>query len=162
MNRPILERLSVGIRGERWEEITYGEGFQSSKKLRLVLPEFFISKATVWPAGQEKVDTTNELPGETVISPRSCDTEGRLLKVVDLSTGEESLAKSILPSPLKLKDEVSRSWSSGKRKTRLQVFPESEAGMSKLNALEMVELTVPLNEVPGAVSGEEESTGIIR
>lgn len=96
------------------------------------------------------------------MSPKSWDTEGRLLKEVDSSTAEESLAKSILPSPLKLKDEVSRSWISGNKKTRLQVLPESDEGMSKLNALETVELTVPLKEVPGAVSGEEESTGMIR
>jgi hypothetical protein len=41
-------------------------------------------------------------------------------------------------------------------------LPESDEGMSKLNTLEIVELTVPLKEVPAAVSGEEESTGIIR
>jgi hypothetical protein len=34
--------------------------------------------------------------------------------------------------------------------------------MSKLKMLETVEETVPLNEVPGALLGEEESTGMIR
>jgi hypothetical protein len=34
--------------------------------------------------------------------------------------------------------------------------------MSKLNRLEMDEVTVPLYEVPEAVSGEDESTGMIR
>jgi hypothetical protein len=50
----------------------------------------------------------------------------------------------------------------GNRKTRLQVFPESDWGMSKLKMLEMVEVTVPLKLVPNAVSGEDESMGIIR
>ena len=54
---------------QHWE--TYGDGFQSSKKFRSVLPAFFISYATLSPAGQEKVETTYELPGETVISPKS-------------------------------------------------------------------------------------------
>jgi hypothetical protein len=34
--------------------------------------------------------------------------------------------------------------------------------MSKLKMLEMVEVTVPLKLVPNAVSGEDESMGIIR
>jgi hypothetical protein len=34
--------------------------------------------------------------------------------------------------------------------------------MSKLKMLETVEETVPLNEVPGALLGDEESTGMIR
>lgn len=67
-----------------------------------------------------------------------------------------------MPSPLKLKDEVWRSCFSGKRNTRLQVLPESEDGMSKLNMLEMVEVTVPLNDVPAAVLGDDESIGMIR
>jgi peptide subunit release factor 1 (eRF1) len=50
----------------------------------------------------------------------------------------------------------------GNKKTRLQVLPASEEGMSKLKMLETVEDTVPLNEVPGALLGEEESTGMIR
>lgn len=44
---------------------------KSSKKLRSVVPAFFISKAIASPAGQEKVEITNEFPGEIVISPRS-------------------------------------------------------------------------------------------
>lgn len=118
---------------------------KSSKNLRLVLPAFFISKATVWPAGHEKVETTNVLPGEIVISPRSWETEGALLKVVELEAAPESLAISILPSPLKVKDEVWRSACWGNAKTRLQVLPESDEGMSKLKMLEILEVTSPLN-----------------
>ena len=85
-----------------------------------------------------------------------------MLKDVKESAVEESSAKSIFPSPLKLKDEVSRSSSLGKRKMRLQVLPESAFGMSKLNTVEMVELTVPLSPLPAAVPGEDESTATIR
>lgn len=63
---------------------------KSSKNSRLVLPAFFISKATVWPAGHEKVEMTNELPGETVISPRFLETDGALLKVVEVVAALES------------------------------------------------------------------------
>ena len=64
---------------------------KSSKNSRLVLPAFFISKATVWPAGHEKVEMTNELPGETVISPRFLETDGALLKVVEAGPGRIGL-----------------------------------------------------------------------
>ena len=79
---------------------------KSSKKLSSVVPAFFISKAIASPAGQEKVETTNEFPGEIVILPRSCEIEGALLKVVEVVAALESLEKFTLPSPLKLKDEV--------------------------------------------------------
>lgn len=114
------------------------------------------------PAGQEKVETTYWLPGETVIVPRSLETEGALWKVVDLVATPDSAAKSILPSPLKVNDEVCRSACFGNRKTRLQVLPESDWGMSKLKILETVEVTLPLNWVPAAVSGEDESMGTIK
>lgn len=97
-----------------------------------------------------------------MISPRSWATEGTLLKVVSLLAAPDSLAKSILPSPLKLNEEVSRSSFLGKRKTRLQVLPESDEGISKLKTLDTVEVTVPFIAVPGAVSGEEESMGMMR
>lgn len=127
-----------------------------------MLPAFFISNETASPAGQEKVEITKELPGETVISPRSSATEGILLNVVWVVATLASFSTSILPSPLKLKDEVCRSALLGKRKTRLQVFPESDWGMSKLKILEIVEVIVPLKRVPNAVFGDEESTGTIR
>ena len=41
-------------------------------------------------------------------------------------------------------------------------MPESDEGISKLKMLETVEVTLPLNEVPAAVLGDEESMGIIR
>lgn len=135
---------------------------KSSKKLSLVEPAFCISKATFLPAGHEKVETTYELPGETVISPRSRATEGALLNVVELEAGMANLAKLILPSPLKLKDEVSRSAFLGNKKTRLQVLPASDGGISKLKMLETLGVTVPLNWVPKASSGDLESTGMIK
>jgi hypothetical protein len=52
--------------------------------------------------------------------------------------GPLSIAKSIPPAPEKSNDEVSKSFCSGKRKTREQVLPLSELGMSKLNKLETV------------------------
>lgn len=61
---------------------------------------------------------------------------------------------SILPSPLKVKFEVWRSAFLGNRKTRLQVLPESDCGISKLKILEMLEVTSPLNEVPKALLGD--------
>lgn len=48
------------------------------------MPAFFISKVTVWPAGQAKVEITWFVPGATVITPRFFMTEGALLKVVEL------------------------------------------------------------------------------
>jgi len=103
-----------------------GAGLKSWKKLRSVLPAFFISNETASPAGQEKVEITKEPPGETVISPRSSATEGIFLNVVWVVATLASFSTSILPSPLKLKDEVWRSALLGKRKTRLHVFPESD------------------------------------
>lgn len=106
--------------------------------------------------------TRLEVPGARVKSPKSCFTDGALLKVVDVVAGEESSAMSTLPSPLKVKEEV---WSCdciGKRKTSEHVLPESDWGMSKLKIEEMVEVTSPLNEVPIALSGDEESMGTIR
>jgi hypothetical protein len=103
-----------------------------------------------------------ELPGAMVKSPRFWLIEGALLKVVDWVAGSETAPNVTLPSPLKEKAEVSRSSCFGKRKTRLQVLPASEAGMSKLKIVETVEETVPLKEVPMASSGEDESTGTIR
>jgi hypothetical protein len=50
----------------------------------------------------------------------------------------------------------------GKRKTREQRLPESEGGISKLKIDEIFESIVPLNEVPGALDGEELSIGMIR
>lgn len=90
MNRPKLESMLVDIQSKSRLGTTYGGGLKSWKKLRLVLPAFFISKATLWPAGQENVDTMNELPGETVISPRSSATAGALLKVVEDVAGDTS------------------------------------------------------------------------
>jgi len=84
------------------------------------------------------------------------------LKVVELVAGLDSAAKSILPSPLKVNDEVWRSAFFGNRKTRLQVLPESDWGMSKLKMLETEDVTLPLNWVPAALLGEDESTGMIR
>jgi hypothetical protein len=97
--------LSLSIYGEL-KASTYGAGLKSWKKSRSVLPAFFISKEIAWPAGQEKVEITKELPGEMVISPRSSATEGALLKFVWLVATLASFATSILPSPLKLKEEV--------------------------------------------------------
>lgn len=79
---------------------------KSSKNSRSVVPAFFISKAIASPAGHEKVETTNECPGEIVISPKFWETEGAFLKVVEVVAALESLEKLILPSPLKLKDDV--------------------------------------------------------
>lgn len=84
------------------------------------------------------------------------------MKVVELVAGLDSAAKSIWPSPLKVNDEVWRSAFFGNRKTRLQVLPESDWGMSKLKMLETEDVTLPLNWVPAALSGEDESTGMIR
>ena len=50
----------------------------------------------------------------------------------------------------------------GNRKTKLQVLPESDWGMSKLKMLDTVDVTLPLNWVPKAVLGEDESTGMIK
>lgn len=118
---------------------------KSWKKLRSVLPAFFSSKAIASPAGQEKVEITNEPPGEMVISPRSSATDGALWKVVFSEATPESFETSILPSPLKLYDDVWRSSFLGKRKTRLQLLPESDWGISNLKILEIVDVTVPLN-----------------
>lgn len=85
-----------------------------------------------------------------------------MLNVVEVLTARDNLAKSIFPSPLKVNDEVSRSCCLGKRKTRLHVFPVSEAGMSKLKTLETVDVTVPLDPVPAVVSGEDESMATIK
>jgi hypothetical protein len=41
-------------------------------------------------------------------------------------------------------------------------MPENEGGISKLKMLDSVELTVPFNEVPAAVPGEELLIGMIR
>lgn len=62
-----------------------------------------------------------------------------------MEAGLESWEMSILPSPLKLKYEVSRSARWGKRKTRLQVLPECDEDTSKLKMVETVEFTMPLN-----------------
>lgn len=59
-----------------------------------------------------------------------------------------------MPSPLKVKLEVCRSAFWGKRKTKLQVLPESDCGISKLKMLETLDVTLPLNEVPLAVFGD--------
>jgi len=45
---------------------------------------------------------------------------------------------------------------------REQVFPESEAGMSKLKMLDIVEDTSPKKLVPGALLGLLESIGMMR
>lgn len=67
-----------------------------------------------------------------------------------------------MPSPLKVNDDV-WSWDcSGNRKTKLQLLPESDWGMSKLKIDETCEDTTPLNLVPPAVSGELESIGTIK
>ena len=90
----------------------------------MVVPAFFISNDTACPAGHEKVDSKNELPGEMVIVPKPCDTEGTLFSVVELVMVCESLPKATLPSPLKLNEVV---WSSsflGNKKIKLQVLPE--------------------------------------
>lgn len=97
-----------------------------------------------------------------VVTPKSVLTEGVLLKVVDWVAGKLSSAKSTLPSPLKVNKDVRRSFCCGKWNTKEQVFPASEAGMSKLKIVEMVAVTSTLNWVPAAVLGEEESIGMMR
>ena len=69
---------------------------------------------------------------------------------------------SIIPSPLKVNDDVSRSSCLGKRKMSEQVFPESSAGMSKLKIVEMVSDTCPKYDVPLAWFGWDLSMGTIR
>ncbi len=135
---------------------------KSSKNSRSVLPAFFISKATACPAGHEKVEITKELPGEIVITPKPCETEGTLLNVVELLTVCESLPTAILPSPVKLNEVVTRSSFLGNRKTRLQVLPDNDDGISKLKVVETVELMVPLSPVPWVISGLAESIRTIR
>lgn len=97
-----------------------------------------------------------------MISPRSLETDGALSKVVEVVAAEDSSEKSILPSPLNVKAEVSRLAFSGNKKTRLQVLPESDEGISKLKMLETVDVTLPFNEVPAALFGDDESMGIIK
>lgn len=70
-------------------------------------------------------------------------TDGALLYVVALVATAESNEKSIPPLPEKVKEEVTRSDCLGKRKIRLHVLPESEAGISKLKMDEVLESTVP-------------------
>lgn len=77
-------------------------------------------------------------------------------------TVDESLPKTTLPSPLKLNEVVWSSSLRGNRKTRLQVLPENDCGISKLKVVATVALTVPLSPVPWGVSGFAESTRIIR
>lgn len=63
---------------------------KSWKNVRSVLPAFDISKAIALPAGHEKLSIAYEWPGETVNSPKSLETEGALLNVVDLVAVSES------------------------------------------------------------------------
>lgn len=44
----------------------------------------------------------------------------------------------------------------------MHVLPASDLGMSKLKIVDTVSVTVPLNAVPRALFGAEESTGMIR
>lgn len=71
-------------------------------------------------------------------------TPGLLLYVVLELAGPFNIAKSISPAPVKSNEEVSKSACLGNRKTKEQVFPLSELGMSKLNKLETELETVPL------------------
>jgi hypothetical protein len=50
----------------------------------------------------------------------------------------------------------------GNKKTSEQVFPVSDAGISKLKMLEIVEDTSPKKLVPGALVGLLESIGMMR
>lgn len=85
-----------------------------------------------------------------------------MAKVVDCVATPFKREKSIPPLPLKVKELVwSWAWV-GKRKTREQVLPASEAGISKLKMEETVEETVPKYEVPEALFGFDESTGTMR
>lgn len=103
-----------------------------------------------------------EFPGDTLVTPRFVFTAGALLAEVCKLAGDWSWAKSIAPSPLKENEEVSNLSLLGKRKTREQRLPESEGRMSKLKIDEIVVLIVPLNDVPGALEGEELSIGMIK
>ena len=53
------------------------------------------------------------------------------------------MEKSMVPAPLKVNEEVSSSAWVGNKKTKLQVRPESDAGMSKLKMVETVDETAP-------------------
>jgi len=79
-----------------------------------------------------------------VDTPKSFLMDGMVWNVVCSVAGVFSWAKFTLPSPLKLKDEVSSCDFSGKRKTNVQVLPELIVGMSKLNIVEIFEFTWPL------------------
>lgn len=72
-----------------------------------------------------------------------------------------SCEKAKVPGPEKVKDDVSRSFWRGKRKTREQV-PVYEAGMSKLKMVLSVEVIVAKKPLPRAVVGLELSTPTIR
>lgn len=104
-----------------------------------------------------------ELPGATVVTPKSCAMLGRLANVVCNVAAAVSELKSMPPVPEKVKLEVCRSDCLGKRKTSEQVLPASEGGMSKLKMLETVELIWPLSEeAPAAWFGLAELMGMIR
>lgn len=86
------------------------------------MPETELSSYdTVFQAGHEKVETTVEEPGVTVLSPKSVFTPPMEEYVVWLVAMVSSCLKSTTPLPEKEYDEVS-SWDcSGKRKMREQV-----------------------------------------
>lgn len=66
------------------------------------------------------------------------------------------------PFPLKLNAEVSSLSCVGKRKTREHCLFAELGRKSKLKIEEIVEVTVPLNEVPATLLGDELSMGIMR
>jgi hypothetical protein len=85
-----------------------------------------------------------------------------LLKLVDAVATPLRSAKSSVPLPERVYDEVvSCDWR-GKRKTSVHVLPASPAGMSKLKMLEIVAVAWPKKLVPGADAGWDASMGIIR
>jgi len=85
-----------------------------------------------------------------------------LEKDVEILAGACNSKNLMAPSPVKLNAEVSSLSCVGNRKTREHCLFAELGRKSKLKIEEIVDVTVPLNEVPAALSGEELSMGMMR
>jgi hypothetical protein len=87
---------------------------------------------------------------------------GALEKDVEELAGSCNSKNLMAPSPLKVNADVSSLSCVGNRKTREHCLFAELGRKSKLKIEEIVDVTVPLNEVPAALLGDELSMGIIR